>query len=71
MCATIVIDEKEYDDVGSLKKACEVIIISEFYDKAIISDENCLCCIDIDQTAEANDFDIDTDNGMIYYFKGG
>lgn len=61
MCHSVWIDEHQADcwSVGQLREFCPNIVIDEHYEA--VAETDCLCCVDVPATAEANGFICATD----------
>jgi hypothetical protein len=53
--------------VDELRKHCPNIIFNDNYDESKIDSSDCLCCVDIEATADLNDFKFTHELGDIFY----
>ncbi len=73
MCVEIEIDNRVCDDVASLREALEgPLIFDPSYPESAISGDQCLCCVDVQLTANANELDVvETVDPLFVIFERG
>jgi len=72
MCAIIEIDGREVSEIGQLREFCPVLSMQEQYkDGGDMSDNDCLCAINIEETANKNGFECipSAEQGLDFAFK--
>lgn len=69
MCQEIEVNDILVSNIGEARNVFKYLIIDKLYSKVKkedIKDSNCLCCIDIPLTAEANDYHYDVEDSGKY-----